>query len=107
MLDSLHSGIGRLLGIEGVSGIQWRLGNGLPPTLLAAILIGALLFAFWSYRRENVSQRKNLLVVLRLSGIFILLIVLLQPSVSLQHEEEGRSRVFIIVDRSKEHDDPR
>ena len=101
MLDSLYSGIGRLLGIEGVSGIQWRLGNGLPPTLLAAILIGALFFAFWSYRRENVSQRKNLLVVLRLSGIFILLIVLLQPSVSLQHEEEGRSRVFIIVDRSK------
>ena len=64
----LYSGIGRLLGIEGVSGIQWRLGNGLPPTLLAAILIGALLFAFWSYRRENVSQRKNLLVVLRSVG---------------------------------------
>ena len=101
MPESLYSSFGQFFGIHEVSGTQWRLGNSLPPTLLAVILIGALVFAFWSYRREEVSRHRWLLVGLRLLGIAILLLVLLQPAVSLHLEEEGTSRVFAVVDRSQ------
>ena len=101
MSDSIYSNIGKLFGIHEVSGTQWRLGNALPPTLLAAILIFALVFAFWSYRREGVSRHRHLLVGLRLLGMIILLLVLLQPAVSLYHREEGTSQVFAVVDSSQ------
>ena len=57
-------------------------------------------FAFWSYRREEVSRYKSLLVGLRFSGLVILLLVLLQPAVYFHHEEE-ESRVFAVIDRSQ------
>ena len=80
MADFFYGNLGRLLGIEKVTGTQWKIGSAFPPTLLAAILIGGLVFAFWSYRREEVSRYKSLLVGLRFSGLVILLLVLLQPA---------------------------
>ena len=101
MADFFYGNLGRLLGIEKVTGTQWKIGSAFPPTLLAAILIGGLVFAFWSYRREEVSRYKSLLVGLRFSGLVILLLVLLQPAVYFHHEEEGESRVFAVIDRSQ------
>ncbi len=101
MLDTIYSTLGEIFGIHEISGTQWRLGNPLPSTLLAFILIAALVFAVWSYRREQVSKFRGLLMTLRLLGVIILLLLLLQPSLSLQHEEKGESRVYAVLDRSQ------
>ena len=101
MSDSFFVSFARLLRIEEVTGTQWKLGSSFSPTLLAVLLVGGLVFAFWSYRREEVSRYKSLLVGLRFSGLIILLLVLLQPAVHFYHEDEGVSRVFAVVDRSQ------
>ena len=44
MLDFLYSNLGRIFGAEEITKVQWKLGNDLPPTFIAFILVGALAF---------------------------------------------------------------
>ena len=101
MLDFLYSNLGRIFGAEEITKVQWKLGNDLPPTFIAFILVGALVFVIWSPFREAIPSRRVLLVFLRLCGILILLLVLLQPQVNFEFEEKGVSRVYVLLDRSE------
>ena len=101
MLDFLYSNLGRIFGAEEITKVQWKLGNDLPPTFIAFILVGALVFVIWSPFREAIPSRRFFLVFLRLCGILILLLVLLQPQVNFEFEEKGVSRVYVLLDRSE------
>jgi hypothetical protein len=101
MLDSLYIALGRIIGVDEVSSVQWKLGNALPPTFLGFVLIGAFVLVGWSFYRESIPRRKGLLIFLRLSGLVLLVLVLLQPQVDFKFEQIGKSRIFALFDLSE------
>ena len=72
-----------------------------PPTFLGFALVGAFVFVGWSCYRESFPSKKGLLVLLRFSGLALLVLALLQPQVHFKFEKKGESRVFALLDRSE------
>ena len=101
MVDSLYGALGKMIGVEEISAVQWKLGNALPPTFLGFALVGAFVFVGWSCYRESFPSKKGLLVLLRFSGLALLVLALLQPQVHFKFEKKGESRVFALLDRSE------
>ena len=70
-MNTLQQQIGKLFGIDEISSLQWQLGTSLPPVLLAALVVVTLVFAIWSYHREDAARRRPMLTALRTIGLSI------------------------------------
>lgn len=72
--------------------------------LLAVLVVAALLFALWVYRHtvpEITRGRRITLVTLRTLALSVLLFLLFEPVLNLQHSEELPPRVAVLIDDSR------
>jgi hypothetical protein len=72
--------------------------------LLAGLVVAALLFSMWTYRRtvpEITRRRRFALIALRGAALAVLLFLLFEPVLNLQRSEELAPRVAVLLDNSK------
>ncbi|MCB2206610.1 hypothetical protein KQI65_17855 [bacterium] len=72
--------------------------------LLVLLIVAALLFALWVYRHtvpEITRRRRIVLVTLRTLALSVLLFLLFEPVLNLEHSEEIPPRVAVLVDDSR------
>ncbi len=72
--------------------------------LLLLLVVVALLFSMWVYRRtvpEITRGRRITLIALRSSALAVLLFLLFEPVLNLQRSEEVPPRVAVLLDNSK------
>jgi hypothetical protein len=103
MLETWWQSLVELQNVEEISYVRWRLGNDWPAWVLLVLAVGSVLAGLAAYAAEPTvgGRRRWLLASLRTISIVLLVLMLLEPTLSVEYTTKGRSSVLMLVDRSE------
>ncbi len=102
----------KLLGLDPSQEIdQWELAFRGGPLLGILLIVAAITFAIFLYRREQLvtTKRRITMIVLQTAVLLLLILVLMQPYAKIRTSKESKRSMIVMLDtsRSMAIDDPR
>ena len=102
----------KLLGLDSSQEIdQWELAFRGGPLLGILLIVAAITFAYFLYRREQLvnTKRRITMIVLQTAVLLLLILVLMQPYAKIRTSKESKRSMIVMLDtsRSMAIEDPR